>query len=105
MRDNPISLGSVPAQGEREKVIAMLKTIPAALVLPMALLFGRPPTTWTNSAKNPDSRAPAGTLQEMIVENGSVTIDLDLNRLNGIKDLKNLLCFRGERVRKIECLA
>jgi hypothetical protein len=26
---------------------------------------------------------------------------LYLNRLNGIKDLKNLLCFRGERVRKI----
>jgi len=40
----------------------------------------------------------------MIVENGS-TMDLDLNRLNGIKDLKNLLCFRGERVRKIKCLA
>jgi len=44
----------------------------------------------------------------MIVENGSVTIDLGLNRLNGIKDLKNLLCFRSERVRKIifsKCLA
>ena len=83
----------------------MLKTILAALVLPIALLFGRPPTTWTNSAKNPDSRAPAGTLQKMIVENGSVTIDLELN---GIKDLRNLLCFRGQRVRKIifsKCLA
>jgi len=28
--------------------------------------------------------APTGTLQKMIVENGSVTMDLDLNRLNGI---------------------
>src|SRR6476659_6023362 len=27
---------------------------------------------------------PSGTLQKMIVENGSVTMDLDLNRLNGI---------------------
>jgi hypothetical protein len=72
------------------------------------LLFGPPPTAWSNSAQNPDNRAPTGTLQKMIVENGSVTIDLDLNRLNGIKDLKNLLCFRGERVRKItfsKCLA
>jgi hypothetical protein len=83
----------------------MLKTILTPLVLPIALLFGRPPTASTNFAKNPDSRAPTGTLQKMIVENGSVTIDLDLNRSNGIKDLKNLLCFRGERVRKIECLA
>ena len=86
----------------------MLKTILTTLVLPIALLFGPPPTAWTNSAKNPDSRAPTGTLQKMIVENGSVTTDLDLNRLNGIKDLKNLLCFRGERVRKItfsKCLA
>jgi hypothetical protein len=28
--------------------------------------------------------APTGTLQKMIVENGSVTLNLDLNRLNGI---------------------
>jgi hypothetical protein len=86
----------------------MLKTILTTLVLPIALLFGPPPTAWSNSAKNPDSRAPTGTLQKMIVENGSVTIDLDLNWLNGIKDLRNLLCFRGERVREIifsKCLA
>jgi hypothetical protein len=30
------------------------------------------------------SDAPSGTLQKMIVENGSVTMDLDVNRLNGI---------------------
>jgi hypothetical protein len=82
----------------------MLKTILTTLVLPIALLFDPSPTAWSNSAKNPDSRAPTGTLQKMIVENGSVTIDLDLNRSNGIKDLKNLLCFRGERVRKSKCL-
>ena len=41
----------------------------------------------------------------MIVENESVTIDLDPYRSTGVKDLKNLLCFRGERVRKITRLA
>jgi hypothetical protein len=64
------------------------------LVLPIALLFGPHPTAWSNSAKNPDNRTPTGTLQKMIAENESVTIDLDINRSNGIKDLKNLLCFR-----------
>jgi hypothetical protein len=33
------------------------------------------------------SDAPTGTLQEMIVENGSVTVDLDLNGLNGSSSL------------------
>ena len=32
--------------------------------------------------KTPDART--GTLQKMIVESGSVTMQLDLNRLNGI---------------------
>ena len=34
--------------------------------------------------KQKSSDAPTGTLQKMIVESGSVTMDLDLNRLNGI---------------------
>ena len=34
-------------------------------------------------SKQKTSDAPAGTLQKMIVENGSVTMQLDLNRLNG----------------------
>lgn len=63
---------------------------------------GRSPQRAASAAA---TAAPTGTLQKMIVENGSVTIDLDLNRSNGIKDLKNLLCFRGERVRKIKWLA
>jgi len=62
----------------------MLKTVSAVFVLPLALLFAPPPTAWSNSAKNSDNRAPTGTLQKMIVENGSVTMDLDFNRLNGI---------------------
>jgi hypothetical protein len=34
--------------------------------------------------RNAGSQIQSGTLQKMIVENGSVTLDLDLNRLNGI---------------------
>ena len=30
---------------------------------------------------------PTGTFQKMIVENGSVTMDLDLNRFNGINSV------------------
>src|SRR5204863_3203344 len=35
-------------------------------------------------SKQKPSDAPSGTLQKMIVESGSVTMDLDRNRLNGI---------------------
>ncbi len=35
--------------------------------------------------KKAESQEQNGTLQKMIVESGSVTIDLDLNRLNGIR--------------------
>src|SRR6266700_4401306 len=41
---------------------------------------------WENYAAQPrqkTSDAPTGTLQKMIVESGSVTMDLDLNGLNG----------------------
>jgi hypothetical protein len=34
--------------------------------------------------RNAGSQTQSGALQKMIVENGSVTLDLDLNRLNGI---------------------
>ncbi len=52
-------------------------------MLPLLLLFGPPVTGWSNSQKTPDSHGPGGTLQKMIVENGTVSIDLDLDRLNG----------------------
>ena len=51
------------------------------------------------------SSAPTGTLQKMIVENGSVTMDLDLNRLNGINsDAKPpASAFRRERQFFLSC--
>ncbi len=79
----------------------MLKTILTTLVLPIALLFGPPPTAWSNSAKNPDSRARTGTLQKMIVENGSVTIDLDLQPVERNQRFKKSSLLSRARVREI----
>jgi hypothetical protein len=54
----------------------------------LLLLFASPqasaPKAFGATQKVAQSQAQSGTLQKMIVENGSVTMDLDLNRLNGI---------------------
>ena len=60
----------------------MLKTILTVFVLPLVLLFGQPGTAWSKSRKNSDSQGFSGTLQRMIVENGTVTMDLDVDRLS-----------------------
>jgi len=60
----------------------MLKTILTVFVLPLVLLFDPPGTAWSKSPKNSDSQRVSGTLQKMIVENGTVTIDLDVDRLS-----------------------
>src|SRR6266446_10962615 len=60
----------------------MLRTIFTAFVLPLLLLFGPPVTGWSNSQKTPDRQRQSGTLQKMIVENGTVAMDLDVDRLN-----------------------
>ena len=48
------------------------------------LLLGNSSGNYAAQSKQKTSDAPTGTFQKMIVENGSVTMDLDLNRLNGI---------------------
>ena len=57
-------------------------------VLPVFLLFASPyasaPKAFGAAKKALQGQGQTGTLQKMIVENGSVTMDLDLNRLNGI---------------------
>src|SRR2546429_6332001 len=67
----------------------MLKKILIALTLSLLVLLG---SYAVQSAKARNrggelnqkaSDAPTGTLQKMIVENGSVTMDLDIGRLNG----------------------
>ena len=65
----------------------MSKLLLAALALPLFLLFVSPqangPKAFGGTKKVVQSQEHSGTLQKMIVENGSVTMDLDLNRLNG----------------------
>jgi hypothetical protein len=65
----------------------MLKSKLIRFALPLLLLFSDSSETSVagSKQKRPDSQGGAtGTLQKMIVESGSVTMDLDLNRLNGI---------------------
>jgi hypothetical protein len=72
----------------------MLKKTLIAFTIPLLLLLGNyvvqsatSPHTGRPSGGEPNQKtsdAPTGTLQKMIVENGSVTLNLDLNRLNGI---------------------
>src|ERR1051326_310383 len=54
-------------------------------VMPVLLLFGSLNLGSANSAtkKNQNRFGESGTLQKVIVENGSVTMQLDLNGLNG----------------------
>jgi hypothetical protein len=64
----------------------MSKLTFTGFMLLLLLLFVSPEARSRNSAtkKTPEGREQTGTLQKMIVENGSVTMALDLNRLNGI---------------------
>src|SRR6516165_6529341 len=65
----------------------MSKLTLTGLALPLFLLFASPQATAPKAfggTKVVQSQGNTGRLQKMIVENGSVTMDLDLNRLNGI---------------------
>src|SRR6266478_4676611 len=66
----------------------MSKLKPIGFALPLFLLFASPyasaPKAFGAAKKTLQGQGKTGTLQKMIVENGSVTMDLDLNRLNGI---------------------
>jgi hypothetical protein len=62
----------------------MSKLMLTGFVLSLFLFLTLSQAGSQNSAinKNPDSRGQNGTLQRMIVETGTVTMDLDLDRLN-----------------------
>ena len=68
----------------------MLKKILIALTLSLLVLLGNYAVqsaagrNRSGELNQKTADAPTGTLQKMIVENGSVAMDLDLNRLNGI---------------------
>jgi hypothetical protein len=67
----------------------MLKKALTAFILPLLFLVSPSDAGSANSAaqkqKSPDNQNEAnGILQKLIVESGTVTMELDLNRLNGI---------------------
>ncbi len=62
----------------------MSKITLTGFMLLLLLLLGNSSGNYAAQSKQKTSGAPTGTLQKMIVENGSVTMDLDLSRLNGI---------------------
>jgi hypothetical protein len=69
--------------------MSKLKLTVTGFMLPLVLLFG---ASWADS-RNPGTKdsqtgyAHSGTLQKMIVENASVTMQVDLNGLNGSNSL------------------
>jgi hypothetical protein len=64
----------------------MLKKAVTALILPFLFLLSPPEAQSANpvAQKNPNQNEATGTLQKMIVESGTATMELDFNRLNGI---------------------
>src|SRR5207249_9692607 len=66
-------------RNERNPPMSKLTLI--GFMLPLLLLFASPDANSKNSTARKQTTAESGTLQKMIVENGVVTIDLDLDRL------------------------
>ena len=66
----------------------MSKLTLTGLALPLFLLFASPPASAPKAfgamKETSEGQGQAGTLQKMIIENGAVTMDLDLSQLNGI---------------------
>jgi hypothetical protein len=62
-----------------------MKIMLTGLLLTLLLLFGPPEAGSSDFGKGKTSpEGGSGTLQKMIVKSGSATMDIDLNRLNGI---------------------
>ena len=62
----------------------MSKKLITYLMLPLLLLFCNSSQNSVAGSKENGPDGQTGTLQKMIVAEGSVTMDVDLNRLNGI---------------------
>src|SRR6478672_967322 len=62
-----------------------MRVMLTGFVLMLLLLFGPPEADSSDFGKGQDRpQTGSGTLQKMIVTSGSATMDIDLNRLNGI---------------------
>ena len=66
----------------------MLKIVLTAFLLPLLLLFNSREGGFSNAPNaaktSPAAQSESGTLQKMIVGSGSVSMDIDLNRINGV---------------------
>src|SRR6476661_7964939 len=69
--------------------MSKIKVTLSGFMFLLVLLFGlsRVDSRNPDTKNNHNSNAPSGTLQKMIVENASVTMQLDLNGLNGSNSL------------------
>ena len=70
----------------------MLKTILIALASLFLASNSADTSVVRPQPKSPDTQT--GTLEKMIVANGSVTMDIDLNRLNGSKSQSQMSTLR-----------
>src|ERR1700751_3624567 len=66
--------------------MSKLKATLVGLMFPLTLLFGSSQVDSPNPGAKNNSKQ-SGTIQKMIVENASVTMQLDLNGLNGSNSL------------------
>src|SRR6476659_6124046 len=86
MRKNDFSRGKSDSPLREDSTI-MSKLTLTGLALPLFLLFASPPASapkaFGATKESPENQEQTGTLQKMIVESGSVTMDLDVNRLDG----------------------
>ena len=65
----------------------MSRIMLTSFALLLLLFFGNSSENYAAQSKLNTSDAPTGTFQKMIVENGSVTMNLDLNRFNAISSV------------------
>src|SRR5437016_12987587 len=65
----------------------MSKITLTSFALLLLLFLGNSSENYAAQSKPNTSDVPTGTFQKMIVENGSVTMDLHLNRLKGISSI------------------
>src|SRR6478752_2453953 len=72
----------------------MLKIVLPAFMLPLLLLFGLRDGGSSNARHAAKTslaeQGESGTLQKMIVASGSVSMDIDLNRINGVTSTRKL---------------
>jgi len=74
----------------------MFKTILSYFALPLLLLLSNSSGNSAAQVQKKGQEQPTGTLEKMIVASGSVAMDLDLNRLNGIGSATKLDTFHFE---------